>query len=117
MSKKLSLNELRKIIKSIIKENIDQLMDKENDFFQYPDIDKKIKATYVISDEESSQEGDFKEQGWYDEEGVSMTPDEFDIEEPERGYVVTIPKRETGAYNPAKDEGKQMTGEVENAFE
>lgn len=81
MSKKISLNELRKIIKNIIKENEHLYLDKENDFFQYPDINKKIKATYAVTDEESSQEGDFKEQGWYDEEGLSMTPDEFDKEE------------------------------------
>lgn len=43
--------------------------------------DKKILTTYQIVTPESAEVGDYEEQGWYDEEGESMIPDEYDAEE------------------------------------
>jgi len=43
--------------------------------------DKLIKTTYQTITPESAEKGDFEDQGWEDEEGKSMTPDEYDIEE------------------------------------
>lgn len=43
--------------------------------------DKVITTTYAISTEESAEQGDYAETGWDDEEGESMVPDEYDIEE------------------------------------
>ena len=42
---------------------------------------KVITTTYHIVTPESAEVGDFEEQGYYDEDGESMVPDEFDIEE------------------------------------
>lgn len=42
---------------------------------------RKIKITYDITTPESAEIGDFEETGWENEEGVSIEPDEFDLEE------------------------------------
>jgi len=44
-------------------------------------MSRLIKTTFTIVTEESAQDGDFAESGYLDEDGVSMEPDEFDIEE------------------------------------
>lgn len=44
-------------------------------------VDKIIKTTYQIVTPESAEDGDFADQGWDDEEGESMLPDEYDIED------------------------------------
>lgn len=41
----------------------------------------RVLITYSIMSEESAQHGDYEETGWIDEEGVSMFPDEIDIQE------------------------------------
>ena len=43
--------------------------------------DKIITTTYQTVTPESAEEGDFEDQGWEDEEGESMLPDKWDIEE------------------------------------
>lgn len=43
--------------------------------------DKIITTTYQIVTPESAEDGDYADQGWEDEEGESMLPDEYDIEE------------------------------------
>ena len=43
--------------------------------------DKLITSTYQIVTPESSEQGDYAEQGWKDEEGESMIPDEYDTED------------------------------------
>lgn len=43
--------------------------------------DKRIVTTYEIITPESVENGDFSESGWYDEQGESMVPDEYDKEE------------------------------------
>jgi len=43
--------------------------------------DPRVKITYEIITPESAEEGDVAESGWEDDEGVSMTLDEWDIEE------------------------------------
>jgi DNA-binding transcriptional regulator GbsR (MarR family) len=43
--------------------------------------DKLIKTTFQTVTPESAEAGDYAEQGWEDEEGESMMPDEYDIEE------------------------------------
>ncbi len=43
--------------------------------------DKTISTTYQTTTPESSEDGDFSDQGWIDEEGESMIPDEYDIED------------------------------------
>lgn len=42
---------------------------------------RRIKITYDTVTEESAAEGDFADNGWYDEEGVIIDPDDFDVEE------------------------------------
>ena len=46
-----------------------------------PKPDHRIRISYDRTTPESVDDGDFSESGWDDEEGVSMEPDEFDIEE------------------------------------
>ena len=41
----------------------------------------KITTTYQVITPESVEHGDYEETGWINEEGVDMTPDEYDIEE------------------------------------
>jgi hypothetical protein len=43
--------------------------------------DKVIKTSYYTITPESAEYGDFADSGWYDEDGESMLPDEYDIEE------------------------------------
>jgi hypothetical protein len=43
--------------------------------------DKVITTTYYTVTPESAENGDFDDQGWDDEDGVSMIPDEYDIED------------------------------------
>lgn len=43
--------------------------------------DKKIATTYQTVTPESAEQGDYADQGWEDEEGESMTPDEYDAED------------------------------------
>ncbi len=43
--------------------------------------DKYITTTYQIVTPESAEDGDYADQGWEDEDGESMLPDEYDIEE------------------------------------
>lgn len=40
-----------------------------------------IRTTYDIVTPESAENGEAAEQGWIDEEGISMEPDEFDLDE------------------------------------
>ena len=44
-------------------------------------MEKVIKETYQITTPESATLGDYADEGWIDEEGVSMVPDKWDIEE------------------------------------
>lgn len=60
-------------------EKTDSLDENENE--NLSDSDKKITTSYYVVDEESAEMGDAKERGWYDKEGESMTPDEFDDED------------------------------------
>jgi hypothetical protein len=46
-----------------------------------PERDPRITITFARTTPESTEQGDFSETGWIDEEGVSMLPDEFDEEE------------------------------------
>lgn len=43
--------------------------------------DKFITTSYHVVTDESAEHGDFEETGWVNQEGESMMPDEFDIEE------------------------------------
>jgi len=43
--------------------------------------DKLIRTTYQTTTPESLENGDYEDQGWVDEEGESMRPDEYDVEE------------------------------------
>jgi hypothetical protein len=43
-----------------------------------PAEDKKIVTTYQIVTPESAEQGDFADQGWENEEGESMLPDQYD---------------------------------------
>lgn len=43
--------------------------------------DRRILVTYEIITPESAEEGDAAERGWVDDEGSSMEPDEYDLEE------------------------------------
>jgi len=40
--------------------------------------DKKITTTYQTTTPESLEDGDVSDSGWYDEDGESMMPDEYD---------------------------------------
>lgn len=50
-------------------------------FFEHIKNDKYITTTYYTITPESAENGDFEDQGWEDEEGESMIPDEYDIED------------------------------------
>lgn len=41
----------------------------------------KITITFQVLTPESAEHGDYEETGWIDDEGVDMTPDEYDTEE------------------------------------
>jgi hypothetical protein len=41
----------------------------------------KIRVSYERITEESAIDGDVEESGWWDEEGVDMTPSEYDVED------------------------------------
>jgi len=43
--------------------------------------DKGFTITYQQITPESAENGEFSDQGWIDEEGVSMLPDKFDLDE------------------------------------
>jgi hypothetical protein len=67
--------------------------------------DKLIKTTYQTVTPESAAKGGFEDQGWEDEEGKSMSPDEYDIEE----GVTAIDKaveflKDNGANEPSSSQ-------------
>lgn len=41
----------------------------------------RILTTYATTTPESAEQGDYADHGWKDQEGVDMTPDEFDIQD------------------------------------
>lgn len=45
------------------------------------DCERRIKISYDVVTPESAEIGDFAENGWENEEGVCIDPDEFDVEE------------------------------------
>lgn len=47
-------------------------------FEQFNQNDKLIKTTYQVVSPESAEQGDYADQGWENEEGVSMIPDKWD---------------------------------------
>jgi len=52
------------------------------DFIQrIPPLNPRICISFSQTTPESSEQGDYSDSGWIDEEGVEMTPDEFDQEE------------------------------------
>ena len=46
-----------------------------------PEGEKRIATTYQTVTPESAEQGDYADQGWEDEEGESMLPDEYEIED------------------------------------
>jgi hypothetical protein len=77
-----------KVVKAIIETIIsrqDKMQGSENSGINEVDNpetqDKIITTTYQIVTPESAEQGDYAEQGWKDEEGESMTPDEYDMED------------------------------------
>jgi len=55
---------------------------KFNELFESIDANNKIITTsYQTTTPESLEDGDYAGQGWEDEEGESMLPDEYDIED------------------------------------
>jgi hypothetical protein len=55
---------------------------KFNELFESLEInDKTITTTYQIVTPESAEDGDYADQGWEDEDGESMIPDEYDIDD------------------------------------
>lgn len=44
-------------------------------------VDARILTTYNVVTPESAEQGDYAESGWYDEEGDSVVPDQYDVEE------------------------------------
>lgn len=59
---------------------------------------RKIKITFETVTPESAAEGDAADRGWIDEEGVSIEPDELDIEDndTELNAVVALAVKEIG---------------------
>lgn len=51
---------------------------------------RRIRITYDIVTEESAQQGDFAETGWIDEEGVVVSPDEYDLDESDGDEVAAV---------------------------
>jgi len=43
--------------------------------------------------------------------------DSFDTEDDSGGFVETIPKKQTGTYDPSKDEAKKLEGAMDGTFE
>lgn len=55
---------------------------KFNELFESVEsTDKTISTSFYTVTPESSEDGDYDNTGWEDEEGESMLPDEYDIEE------------------------------------
>ena len=62
----------------------------------------RIRISYEITSEESAAEGDFKDQGWVDEEGVSMVPDEYDVADGKTAVELAIEfLQKEGVYQPS----------------
>lgn len=51
---------------------------------------RRIKITYDIVTEESAKEGDFAANGWIDEEGETIQPDAYDLEEHEGELAAVV---------------------------
>jgi len=49
--------------------------------FENVENDKVITTSYQKTTPESTEDGDYSDQGWEDEEGESMLPDEYDDED------------------------------------
>lgn len=50
-------------------------------FNEHLNEDKVITTTYQTTTPESSEDGGYSDQGWEDEDGESMLPDEYDIDD------------------------------------
>lgn len=51
------------------------------------------------------------------EKYVPNKVDQFDIDEDERGFVETKPRKKTGTYDPSRDEGRKLEGQVDGSFD
>ena len=56
---------------------------------------RRIKISYEIVTHESAAEGDAAERGWIDEEGVEITPDEYDLDDSEGDELAAVVKLAT----------------------
>jgi hypothetical protein len=66
---------------------------------------RKIRITYEIVTPESAEQGDADERGWIDEDGVSMEPDETDIEDEVSAVDKAIKfLKENGATEPSSSD-------------
>jgi hypothetical protein len=54
---------------------------KFNELFENPINDKTITTTFQRTTPESLETGDYSDQGWEDDDGESMIPDEYDLED------------------------------------
>jgi hypothetical protein len=62
-------------------------------------MSRRIKITFDIVTPESAEQGDTAENGWIDEEGIEIAPDEYEIDEAEgdeRAAVVRLAVKEIG---------------------
>jgi len=53
-------------------------------------MSRRITITFDVVDEESAAQGDFAETGWIDEEGVEITPDEYDLDDADGDEIAAV---------------------------
>lgn len=79
-----------------------------------------IKVSYSTVTAESAAEGDYAESGWEDEEGMDMTPDQYDVEEGLTAVDKAVSNlRAAGAVEPSSSayhRGVWYSGDAEEDY-
>lgn len=76
--------------KGIYEEAIQLLKEHASRLKEDVQTDPRITITYEIWDDESLEAGDTDNKGWIDDEGVSMKPDQYDIEDGKTSIELAI---------------------------
>ena len=77
-----------------------------NQLLENVENDKIIRTAYETITPESSENGDYEDQGWEDEDGESMLPDEYDMDDDITAVdkAVEFLKRKKYATEPSSSE-------------
>ena len=74
------------------------------------DTERKIRVSYEIVTPDDAEFGEASDRGWVDDEGVSMEPDEYDIEDGLTAAKLAIKYLlRNGAFEPSNSHGATST--------